>query len=212
MQDAKSELLQDKYKNVFEGDDTELKQHAMQLLKTTLSESQGVSTDLLIHTGFVKIKIVVTTLPRLQDLINNARSVVETAVEEIEVLKKPTRATFEICRQYANQVKQIMDRAEVFNKEVFDAIKIYLDEHPESVNVSWPGFAVTPLHECACSGLTELTKLLLERGADCTARNSFGQTPAERCRAMGRFRDAELIEQWPQRQSRDASPVRPVAQ
>ena len=77
-------------------------------------------------------------------------------------------------------------------------IAAHLDEHPEAVNEVWPGFSVTPLHESACSSLQGITSLLLRRGADRTLRNSFDETAAERCRAMGLEDMAKLIEEWPQ--------------
>jgi hypothetical protein len=77
-------------------------------------------------------------------------------------------------------------------------IAAHLDAHPESVNEAWPGFSVTPLHECACAGLESLTRLLLSRGADRTMRNTFNETAAERCRVMGHEDLAKLIDEWPQ--------------
>jgi len=84
------------------------------------------------------------------------------------------------------------------NNDCEAEIAAHLDAHPESVNEVWPGFSVTPLHECACAGLESLTRLLLSRGADRTMRNSFHETAAERCRVMGHEDLAKLIEEWPQ--------------
>jgi ankyrin repeat protein len=40
-------------------------------------------------------------------------------------------------------------------------------------------YDITPLHDCAQKGTTEIALILLEHGADVTAHNKMGQTPLE---------------------------------
>jgi hypothetical protein len=189
-----SELWQDKYKNVFQGISTELIQRTVMLLD--LMKQDECTPDLLVHLG-MQVQEVDAPLPELQVLISNARLVVKNAVKEMQASMRTLSAvpaTLEACRQQSREVAQIMEKTETHSKQLFDAIREYLDAHPEAVNAPWAAFAVTPLHECACSGLADLTKHLLERGANRTARNSMGETAAERCRAMGHADLAALIE------------------
>jgi len=188
-----SELWQDKYKNVFQGISTELIQRTVMLLDLM---KQDECTPRSV--GMIQMQEVDAPLPELQVLISNARLVVKNAVEELQASMRAlvaAPATLAACRQLGREVAQTLETTETHSKQLFDAIRDYLDAHPEAVNAPWPAFAVTPLHECACSGLADLTKLLLERGADRTARNSMGETAAKRCRAFGHADLAALIEQ-----------------
>ncbi|MCC6695719.1 MAG: ankyrin repeat domain-containing protein [Candidatus Hydrogenedentes bacterium] len=59
-----------------------------------------------------------------------------------------------------------------------EALGLLLDQTPDFVNL--PGSSNnTPLHSAAGYGNADVVKMLLERGADPTATNDFGQTPLD---------------------------------
>jgi len=97
------------------------------------------------------------------------------------------------------ELELLIDEAHKTSEEaVYPRIQAYIESHPEAAHTRFPNFLVTPLHAAACYGLKQTTQLLLEKGADRTAKNSYDETASSRCRGMGYPEIADMIDAFVQ--------------
>lgn len=98
----------------------------------------------------------------------------------------------ELARHYAEKSRSLLDAAAsghvILARELIASEPTCLNERSPSGN--------GPLHEISddFERAAELIELLLRAGADPTARNAAGQTPAERLEALGLDEIADLVE------------------
>jgi hypothetical protein len=88
---------------------------------------------------------------------------------------------------YKDELRQAIDRNDV------DAARRLLDAHPLLLRARFEPHNDTPLHRAVAGDRVNMVELLLERGADLSAKNSWAATPLVHALIRGNAQLAELL-------------------